>query len=198
MPALLRSVPNGLTLLRLLLVPVLWLFAVQGADRAAGVALAVAAVTDILDGRLARMLQVTSAMGSRLDSIADSLVGFSAIGWLVLLEPDVLRNHPVFFSAAPLAAVTLLWLGWLKYRKVADFHLTSGRAAGVAGYLFLIQLFLFDRHIEPLLYAVMTLSWIVAIEAFLVLRTRDTLDERAASPLASLLNDSPWRSGGAS
>lgn len=196
MHSFLRLIPNTLTLVRLLLVPVLWVFATVGEERSAGFALAIAAVTDILDGRLARALNVASALGSKLDSIADSLVSFSAIGWLVLLEPDVLRNHPFYFSAAPVVAATLLWLGWLKYRKVADFHLTSGRAAGVAGYLFLIQLFLFGRSMEPLLYMVMALSWIVAIEAFLIVRTRDSLDERVESPLASFVTDSAgrWRS----
>jgi phosphatidylglycerophosphate synthase len=193
MHSILRLIPNMLTLLRLILVPMLWVFAIVGEERMAGLALAVAAVTDILDGRLARAFKVTSAVGSRLDSIADSLVSFSAIGWLVLLEPDVLRNHPFYFSAAPLVAVTLLWLGWQKYRKVADFHLTSGRAAGVAGYLFLIQLFLFGRSLEPLLYMVMLLSWIVAIEAFVVVRTRDSLEERVTSPLASFVTGSAGR-----
>jgi phosphatidylglycerophosphate synthase len=192
----LRWLPNALSGLRLVLIPFLWVCALLGEERALGIGLAVAAVTDILDGRLARALNATSRFGSKLDSMADSLISFSAIGWLVLLQPETIRDHPFFFSAAPLVAVALLWLGWLKYRKLADFHLTSGRAAGVMGYLFLIQLFSFGKSFDALLYALMALSWVVAIEAFLVVRTIDSVDDRVPSPLFSYLATATGRSRG--
>jgi phosphatidylglycerophosphate synthase len=181
----LRSLPNFLTWLRLALVPVLWVCALVGEARGVGIGLAVAAITDILDGRLARAWGICSVFGSKLDSVADSLVSFSAIGWLLLLQPDTIRHHPFYFSAAPLVAVGLLWLGWLKYRKLADFHLTTGRVAGITGYLFLIHLFSFGHSFEPLLYILMVLSWVVAAEALVIVRTHDTLDEPVRSPLVS-------------
>jgi phosphatidylglycerophosphate synthase len=193
MHPVLRSVPNTLTLIRIALVPVLWVLALMDESRMVAIGLAIAAITDILDGRLARALGQITPFGSKLDSIADSLVNFSAVGWLLLLEPDVVRDHPVFFSAVPVVAVGLLWMGWLKFRKVADFHLTSGRAAGVAGYLFLIQLFLFDRNLQPLLYVVMALAWIVAIEALMLLRGREGGEQRVSSPLVAYFAASTGR-----
>jgi len=193
MQPILRSLPNTLTLIRIALVPVLWVLAIMHESRWVAIGLAIAAVTDILDGRLARALDRITPFGSKLDSIADSLVNFSAIGWLLLLKPDVVRDHPIFFSAVPVVALVLLWMGWLKYRKLADFHLTSGRAAGVAGYLFLIQLFLFDRYLEALLYVVMALAWIVAIEALMLLRSRDASERHVASPLLAYVAGSTGR-----
>jgi phosphatidylglycerophosphate synthase len=189
-------VPNLLTGTRLALVPLLWISALFGKEHVVGSGLAVAAVTDVLDGRLARSWGVTSRIGSRMDAVADSLVSFSAIGWLFLLAPDVIRHHPIFFSAAPMVAVGLLWLEWLKFRKVADFHLTSGRIAGIAGYVFLIQLFIFGQSFAPLLYLLMALSWIVAIESYMIVRTHDTVDERMPSPIASYLSATASRSRG--
>ncbi len=194
----LRILPNLLTWLRLFLVPVLWVCALIGEERAVGIGLAVAAVSDIFDGRLARAWNVATAFGSRLDSIADSLVSFSAIGWLLLLQPDTIRNHPFYFSAAPLVAVGLLWLGWLKYRKLADFHLTTGRVAGISGYLFLIHLFAFGHSLEPLLYVMMVLSWVVAAEALVIVRTYDSLDEPVPSPLISYVTATAERARGRS
>jgi phosphatidylglycerophosphate synthase len=194
----LRRIPNTLTWLRLSLVPVLWVCALIGEERAVGFGLAIAAVTDILDGRLARVWDVCTAFGSKLDSIADSLVSFSAIGWLLLLQPNTIRNHPFYFSAAPLVALGLLWLGWLKYRKLADFHLTSGRAAGITGYLFLIHLFIFGHSLEPLLYVLMVLSWIVAAEALMIVRTYDSVDEPVPSPLLSYVTATAGRARGRS
>ena len=84
----------GLTLLRLLLLPVfLWVLLLdageRGADRphrwaALGV-FAVMAATDKLDGYLARRLKQTSQLGAVLDPIADKLLIMSS---LILLSFD--------------------------------------------------------------------------------------------------------------
>ncbi|HEY7035352.1 MAG TPA: hypothetical protein VH482_28695, partial [Thermomicrobiales bacterium] len=58
----------------------------------------------------------------------------------------------------------------------------------IVGYLFLIDLFLIARYTQPLFYALMVLAWIVAIEALLLLFTRDSLDERVASPLLAYIS----------
>jgi cardiolipin synthase len=67
-------VPNLLSGLRLLGVPVLfWLLVGPEADGWAFVVLAVSAVTDWLDGKLARLLNQFSKLGSVLDPVADRL-----------------------------------------------------------------------------------------------------------------------------
>ncbi len=85
------NVPNLLTGLRLVLVPVflLFLFAGDGHDTAsritAFVVFAVAVITDRLDGSLARSYGVTSEFGKLADPIADKmLVGAALIGLSML------------------------------------------------------------------------------------------------------------------
>ncbi len=66
------TIPNALSIVRLLLVPVfLWL--VLGPQRAelALAVLMVSGVTDYLDGKLARSLNQTSKIGAILDPVAD-------------------------------------------------------------------------------------------------------------------------------
>jgi phosphatidylglycerophosphate synthase len=184
------TIPNLLSLLRLLLVPTLWCFALLDLPKAVGFGLILAAATDILDGRLARRLNQTSSFGSKLDSIADRCVTCSAVGWLLVLRTEVVRAHPYFIAVLTATGIFPLVLGWRKFVRLADFHLNSGRAAGIVGYLFLIDLFLFNRYAQPLFYALMVLAWIVAIEALLLLFTRDSLDERVSSPLYSSISGS--------
>ena len=81
--------------------------------------------------------------------------------------------------------------GVLPFGRTGDQK--AGRAAGVAGYLFLIQLFLFDRYLQPLLYVVMALAWIVAIEALMLVRSRDGGEQRVASPLVAYFAASTGR-----
>lgn len=68
------TVPNALSVLRLLGVPLfLWLLLVPKADGWALVVLAVSAVTDWADGKLARLLGQFSRLGELLDPAADRL-----------------------------------------------------------------------------------------------------------------------------
>jgi phosphatidylglycerophosphate synthase len=165
----------------------LWAFALMDMPKAVGIGLILAGITDILDGQLARRHGQITSFGSKLDSIADVCVNFSAVGWLLVLRPEVVRAHPYFIAVLTATGIFSLVLGWIKFGKLADFHLNSGRAAGIVGYLFLIDLFLFSRYTQPLFYALMVLAWIVAIEALLLLFTRDSLDERVPSPLLTYL-----------
>ncbi len=66
------TIPNALSFVRLLLVPVfLWLVMGPKWDELALVVLMVSGITDYLDGKLARSLNQTSKIGAILDPVAD-------------------------------------------------------------------------------------------------------------------------------
>jgi cardiolipin synthase (CMP-forming) len=67
------TVPNALSLLRLFMVPVVVALLLAGSDRLAAALFVLAAVTDFLDGRLARMAGPTR-LGQILDPVADRLM----------------------------------------------------------------------------------------------------------------------------
>ena len=66
-----RHLPNILTILRLVLVPCFLAASVRGMYLTAFVIFVSAAVTDILDGMIARQLNVRSRLGALLDPAAD-------------------------------------------------------------------------------------------------------------------------------
>ncbi len=77
----LLNIANALTVLRLLLVPVFVWFVLQPGDAmrlAAAVVFAVAALTDQLDGHLARSLNLVTSFGKITDPIADKALTLSA------------------------------------------------------------------------------------------------------------------------
>jgi CDP-diacylglycerol--glycerol-3-phosphate 3-phosphatidyltransferase len=83
------NLPNLLTLTRILLIPVfVMLFVAPTPDRslAAAVVFIVAAVTDLLDGYLARRRGQITNLGRLLDPIADKLLVLSAL--IVLVQVD--------------------------------------------------------------------------------------------------------------
>jgi CDP-diacylglycerol--glycerol-3-phosphate 3-phosphatidyltransferase len=77
-----RHIPNGLTLLRFAAIPVFaWLLLEAGDDAAwgAGIFFTAAALTDQLDGYLARRWHVESAFGKVADPLADRLMIATAV-----------------------------------------------------------------------------------------------------------------------
>jgi cardiolipin synthase (CMP-forming) len=78
------TLPNALTLLRILLVPGIVASILSGQHALALVLFFSAAITDCLDGMLARRLNQLSRFGARLDPIADKLLmgaTFLALAW---------------------------------------------------------------------------------------------------------------------
>jgi len=96
------NIPNLLTLLRIILVPVIVILLIQGLFLKALIAFIVAALSDVLDGFLARILHQQTALGAYLDPIADkallasSFVTLSVLhvipGWLtvIVISRDVI------------------------------------------------------------------------------------------------------------
>jgi len=82
------TVPNALSALRLLLVPVfVWLVLVPEADGWAVAVLALSGLTDWLDGKVARAWHQVSRVGQILDPIADRL--FVTVTVIVLAMRDI-------------------------------------------------------------------------------------------------------------
>src|SRR5262245_758806 len=87
------TIPNSLTISRiaitLALHPTLY-FDHRGWFLAGYLA---AALTDVLDGYLARRLHLTSYLGMRLDSFADWLLIASSVVWAYVLMPALFQDH---------------------------------------------------------------------------------------------------------
>src|SRR5580658_9117047 len=90
---MLTDVPNLLTLSRIAAIPLLVALVVIGSpatDLAACILFSTAAITDWLDGHLARVRRQQSALGRMLDPIADKLLVGAA---LMLVVGQARRRH---------------------------------------------------------------------------------------------------------
>lgn len=80
------NLPNILTMARVAIIPlVLWLLD-QGGPREcvwAALVYSAAALTDLLDGYLARRMNIVSVLGKFLDPLADKLLVMATLVWLV-------------------------------------------------------------------------------------------------------------------
>ncbi|MDP1925289.1 MAG: CDP-alcohol phosphatidyltransferase family protein [Thiobacillus sp.] len=108
------NLPNVITLLRLAAMPVVaWLILQQRWEAACWLFLA-AAVSDGIDGMLARWLNQMTQLGAALDSVADKALG---VVTLVLLTQA--GAIPLWVTLAILLRDSIIVLGALSYRGMA-------------------------------------------------------------------------------
>lgn len=92
------NVPNTLTILRIvLIVPLMW-FLLRQDYIMAGIILLLSALSDMLDGLLARKLHQITDLGKILDPIADKLTLMAIVICVNVLYPDMIPFIIVLFS----------------------------------------------------------------------------------------------------
>ncbi len=102
------NLPNLLTTLRLLLLPLFLTFLVYRRPGPALAVLLLAALSDALDGLLARWLDQRTAIGSFLDPLADKLLSVSGFVTLALIGPI-----PAWFVIVVISRDVLISVGAL-------------------------------------------------------------------------------------
>jgi len=125
------NVPNSLTILRILLIPVIVGFLLYGHVEYALVTLIVAALTDALDGSIARMANQRTRFGAYLDPLADKLLlmtTFITLTWLDMV--------PVWSMLVVVSRDAILITGWLLARLTDTPVDTTPTALGKATTLF--------------------------------------------------------------
>lgn len=140
-PRMPRWVPNGLSALRVGLVPV-WLIAAfaeraRAADglevRRWPVLLLIALIggTDFLDGWIARRFGLASPTGAAIDAFADKLATFTAVTFLTFAGAPAFTAVPVWLWAVLVARDVTLGVGFAvlhaRARQVDAEHLWHGR-----------------------------------------------------------------------
>jgi cardiolipin synthase len=154
------NIPNLLSLLRIALVPVfLWLLLTEMFLLAIAV-LALAGLTDFLDGFLARKLNQTTKLGKMLDPVADrlyifaTLLALSATGyvpwWLAGLV--ILRDFLMLISLPVLASVG--------YRSLPVHYL--GKASTFA-LLYSFPLLLMGKIFTEAAFIITPIAWAFAL-----------------------------------
>ncbi len=128
----LRFVPWGLVLTRLVLTPVaVWLafedlralWVLQGA---------LATLSDIYDGKLARRWGVVSGGLRQSDSICDTIyaLGVAASFWIA--EPEIVTEHAWGIGLVIALEAARYPLDWWRFGRGASYHANSARAFGVS------------------------------------------------------------------
>lgn len=160
------SVPNLLSLLRLILVPLLAIFASLGEVAVFLSILAVSLISDMLDGYFARKLHQTTELGARLDSWADMLTYAVMILGLYLIWPQLFFAQVVFVCAAALSYVLPVLLSLYRFGVFPSYHTWGAKLAAVliAPAYYLLVLYEYQTFFQ----LVILFHLIVAVEEMVI------------------------------
>lgn len=134
----LAYLPNVITGIRILLAPVLLFTEPLGAAFMSVYMLC--GLTDAIDGLLARRLNLSTALGAKLDSLADALL--TAVILFVLLPRIDLSGGLLAWIAAigAVRGLSLIVVYW-KHREFAFLHTYANKATGFLLFCFPIMYF---------------------------------------------------------
>ena len=160
---------NAITLCRIVAAPVLIVLALTGNLNVFKWLLPISFLTDLIDGTLARELQVTSVFGSKLDSIGDDLSFVAAAVGVFAFKLDfILHNIIIIISLIGLYLFETI-SALVKYGKITSFHTYLAKLAAILQGCFLILLFLLPSPIYWLFYAATFLTIADILEEIIIL-----------------------------
>jgi CDP-diacylglycerol--glycerol-3-phosphate 3-phosphatidyltransferase len=170
------NVPNVLTVLRILLVPVLVVALLEktsNGDLLAAVVFAAASITDLVDGHLARSRNSITTFGKLMDPIADKLLIVAALVALVSLGR--LEAWVAMVIIAREFAVTVLRVAAGTQQGVVISASSFGKVKTAFQVLMVMALIAFDERplwITLLVYVTVVVTVLSGADYFFGLRRR--------------------------
>lgn len=128
-----RQVPNLLTLFRVLAIPLIVVLLSSGQQQGRYLAVGffiLAAITDFVDGYLARRWQVISTFGALIDPLADKLLVMAALVMLVDLQDPLTRAPLLPGWMAVLVLAREIWITGLRGFATTIGVVISASASG--------------------------------------------------------------------
>jgi len=154
------SIPNFLTIIRILLTPIFVISIIKNALALSLCIFAVAALTDALDGLIARCFNQKTELGAHLDPIADKLLLSSAYICLAII------NHiPNWLAVIVISRDVIILMG-MAICYINDVHVpikpSIASKATTLTQLITITLALLNEF-YPLTSSIIILCWLTAI-----------------------------------
>lgn len=121
--------PNIVSMIRVFMAPVLLLLAYNQNISAFFIVLVFTLSTDVLDGFLARRLNMITELGSHLDSWGDFIIYTTLAISAWWLWPDVIKEEMIYVLAIILSFVIPVLVGIIKFHTLTSYHTWSVKLA---------------------------------------------------------------------
>jgi cardiolipin synthase len=152
------TVPNILSVSRIVLLPIVLLLLFKRQNAAAIGVMLVSWTTDALDGYLARKLNQVSNLGRVLDHLVDKVWVGSVLVTLVFL-----RNLPFFLAAAVILRDLLILAGSGVIMKARGLFVQSDVVGKITGFAFALMMVFYTLEVPALMRYKSAVDFIVTV-----------------------------------
>lgn len=161
------TIPNYLSLYRLFMFPVIALMIVLNQEMVFAILLVISLNTDVWDGFIARRFNQQTAIGARIDSLADIGVYLTALtGITVFKIGEIGPDAWLFYIFVACYVITHL-SPIIKFGKIQSFHLWSIKLGGYLQGIFFMLLF-FVNYVPIYFYIMVNISLLAFIESLTI------------------------------
>ena len=126
------NLPNVISAIRVALVPVLVLLAIEKKADAFLWVLALSLFTDALDGYLARRLGQVTELGARLDSWADVITYAAMLLGLTLIWPETFDRESSYLVIAFSSWIVPLLVCLVRFQCFPSYHTLAAKIAAIS------------------------------------------------------------------
>ncbi len=162
------NIPNILSAYRLLSFPFVLYLIYAGRENFFAWMLCVNLVTDILDGLIARAFNMQTALGARLDSLADIGTYMLALVGVYRFKLDEIGGDVWLLCFTVILFATGYIVSFIRFGQYQSFHLLSAKISGYALGIFFFVLFMFTYQ-SWLYFIAMTVASLAFAEEIVIL-----------------------------
>ena len=133
--------PNLVSSIRILIAPLLFALAILGLETWFLAALIFSGFTDVLDGFLARRLNMITSLGARLDSWGDFVIYTTMAACAWILWPEITERELLYYSIILFSLLLPTQVGLIKFGKFSGYHTWTVKVAVLATFVGYIALY---------------------------------------------------------
>ena len=126
-----NTIPNILSGFRIIAAPFLLYFAWMGYRNLFLGLLSISLLSDAIDGYISRRLNVTSNIGTKLDSWGDMAIYLTVPLCAWWLWPEILKKEAIYVFIVIGAYVIPIIAGLIKFRRLPSYHTWGAKIAAV-------------------------------------------------------------------
>ena len=123
------KLPNLVSATRILIAPLMFVFAFLQMETWFLAALIFSACTDVLDGLLARKLNMITPLGARLDSWGDFTIYSTMAICAWILWPEITQRELLYYALILFSFLLPAQIGIAKFGKITGYHTWSVKIA---------------------------------------------------------------------
>ena len=133
--------PNLVSMIRILIAPLLFVFAFLGMETWFLGALLFSGLTDVVDGFLARKFNMITPLGAHLDSWGDFTIYSTMAACAWILWPEITQRELLYYALILFSFLLPALVGLIKFGKVTGYHTWTVKVAVLVTFVGYVALY---------------------------------------------------------